>query len=99
MLKIVTRSRRSSCYSIPMLRPKSLRLRNAEVTARARKLLTEFDEQARLQRCVKLQALKTIIALRDMRAVATQTRPFSRQSQEEYQFVESFLLKISRRGV
>jgi len=78
----------------------SLKRRNAEVMGRAHAVLDRLDEADRLQRRVKWQALKAIIALRDMRAVATQTSSFNdRAWEEEYRLVESILLKISRRGV
>jgi hypothetical protein len=50
--------------------PISLRIRHAEATYRARKLLRSLDEDDRLQRRVRWQAMKGIVAVRAMNGVA-----------------------------
>ncbi|MGE5773903.1 MAG: hypothetical protein ACM3Z4_18055 [Hyphomicrobiales bacterium] len=53
-----------------MVKPISLRIRAHEATARARQLLREFDEKKNLQRRVRWQAMKAVVAIREMRAAA-----------------------------
>jgi hypothetical protein len=84
--------------------PISLRVHAIEVNNRARQLLRKLDEDNRLQRRVRWQALKAIIALREMRNVAAPKlramSPSDRDCwQAEYEFVETILLKISKSGV
>jgi len=85
-------------YRIPSAQYPS---RAAASIYRARTLLDELDAEDRRQRRVRWLAIKAVVSIREMRAVAAQTRWFSdrKQWEEEYRLVESILLKISKRGV
>jgi len=81
--------------------PISLRIRAAEVNARARKILRERDEDDRLKRRVRWLAMKAIVSVREMNSVAApklrSMLPSDRDRWDvEYQLVESILLKISK---
>jgi hypothetical protein len=83
--------------------PISLRIRHAEVTARARQILRDLDEKDRLRRRVKWQAMKAVVALREMRsAAAPQLRTMSSSDSKrwlaEVTSMEAKLLRISRQG-
>ena len=54
--------------------PISLRIRSAEATSCARQLLRRLDEKDLLQRRVKWQALKALIAVREMRSNAVKLK-------------------------
>jgi hypothetical protein len=72
MRDAVTPLCRMSCHIILMARqpaPISLRLRSAEVTSRARKVLRRLDEENLLRR-VKWQALKALASVYKMDTVA-----------------------------
>ena len=79
--------------------PISLRLRHAEVTQRARALLHRLAEDDRLQRRIRWQATKALIATREMAALAAnrvaKMSPGERARwQTECKQFESFLKKI-----
>jgi hypothetical protein len=84
--------------------PISLRIRNAEATHRARRLLHKLDEADRLQRRVRWLAMKAIVSIHEMRSVA---RPKLESMcsmerdrwQADCELVKSILLKINKRGV
>lgn len=87
-----------------MVKPISLRIRAHEATARARQLLREFDEKKNLQRRVRWQAMKAVVAIREMRAAAapklrTMSSSDSKRWLAEVESIESKLLRISRRDV
>lgn len=87
-----------------MVKPISLRIRAHEATARARQLLREFDEKENLQRRVRWQAMKAVVAIREMRAAAapklrTMSSSDSKRWLAEVESIESKLLRISRRDV
>jgi hypothetical protein len=87
-----------------MVKPISLRIRAHEATARARQLLREFDEKENLQRRVPWQAIKAVVAIREMRAAAapklrTLSSSDSKRWLAEVESIESTLLRISRRDV
>jgi hypothetical protein len=75
--------------------PISLRIRNAEITARARQLLRSLDEKDRLRRCVKFQALKALIAVREMRSNAVKLKSADHYWLAEVKSIETILQKIS----
>ena len=84
--------------------PISLRIRGAEVTDRARKLLRRLEEEDRLQRRVKWQAMKAIVSIREMRTVAApKLRSMYSSDRDRWQAeckqAETILLKISKLGV
>jgi hypothetical protein len=85
--------------------PISLRIRrSAEATRSARKLLRELDEADLLQRRVKLQAAKALVALREMNALAApKLGSMSRSSCErwssEVRTATEILTRISQRGI
>ena len=84
--------------------PISLRIRNAEATYRARKILRRLDEDDRLQRRVRLLAMKAIISIREMSSVAApKLKSICSSSRDRWQAeckrVKSILVKISERGV
>jgi hypothetical protein len=84
--------------------PISLRIRSAEATYRARKILHKLAEDDLLQRRVRWMALKAIVSIREMNSVAApklQSMYYRDRDrwQSEYKLVESILLKISKRGV
>lgn len=84
--------------------PISLRIRNAEITHRARQVLRRLDEADRLQRRVKWQAQKALIAIHEMDSVAAPKLRSMPQSdrkrwEAEFQVVEQILKRISQGGV
>ena len=84
--------------------PISLRIRNAEVTDRARKLLRRLDAEDLVRRRVKWQAQKALIAIREMRSLArpkAEKMSYSERKrwQAEYEQSQSFLQRIIDRGV
>jgi hypothetical protein len=84
--------------------PISLRIRAAEVNARARKILRERDEADLLQRRVRWLSVKAVVALREMRSVAAPKLKSMMSSERERwlaecKLVETILLKISKLGV
>ena len=84
--------------------PISLRIRSAEATYRARKILRKLDEDDRLQRRVRWLATKAIVSIREMGTVAVPKLRSMYSSdrdrwQAECRLVESILVKISKRGV
>ena len=87
-----------------MVKPISLRIRAHEATARARQLLREIDEKENLQRRVRWQAMKAVVAIREMRAAAapklrTMSSSDSKRWLAEVESIESKLLRISMRDV
>jgi hypothetical protein len=87
-----------------MVKPISLRIRAQEASARARQLLRDLDEKDRLQRRVRWQAMKAVVAIREMRAAAapklrTMSSSDSKRWLAEVESIESKLLRISRRDV
>ena len=74
--------------------PISLRLRNAEVTARARQLLRTLNEKDLLRRRVKWQALKALIAVREMRSNAVQLESADYRWLADVKSIETALQKI-----
>jgi hypothetical protein len=84
--------------------PISLRIRSAEATDRARKLLRRLDEDDRLQRRVRWLAMKAIVSIREMNGVAApKLRSMYASDRDRWQaqskLAESILLKISKLGV
>jgi hypothetical protein len=84
--------------------PISLRIRSAEATRHARELLQRLDEADHLQRRVKLQAAKALVAVRAMNSLATpKVRSMSRSNCEHWSSdvrkVEAILTLISQRGI
>jgi hypothetical protein len=84
--------------------PISLRIRSAEATVRARQLLRRLDEDDRLQRRVRWQAMKAMIAVRAMSGVASPKLRSMLSSdrhcwEADIKRIELILLKISKRGV
>jgi hypothetical protein len=84
--------------------PISLRIRSAEATDRARKLLRRLDEDDRLQRRVRWLAMKAIVSIREMNSVAApKLRSMYATDRDRWQsqskLAESILLKISKLGV
>jgi hypothetical protein len=77
--------------------PISLRLRSAEASGRARKILRELEERDRLQRRVRWLAVKALVSVREMRIVAMKSS--DRRRWGEFDQAEAILLKISKRGV
>jgi len=74
--------------------PISLRIRSAEATARARQLLRRFDEKDLLRRRVKWQALKALIAVREMRRNAVKLKSADDRWLTEVKSIETMLQKI-----
>jgi hypothetical protein len=74
--------------------PISLRIRSAEITARARQLLRSLDEKDLLRRRVKFQALKALIATRAMRDNAVKLKSADDQWSAEVKLIETTLQKI-----
>ena len=108
--KSVTTSRRCAVCRVMLFlmakqpAPISLRIRSAEATNRARKLLHRLDEDARLQRRVKWLATKAMVSFREMNSVAApklQSMYYRDRDRwrADYKLVESILLKISKLGV
>jgi hypothetical protein len=84
--------------------PISLRIRSAEVTRRAREILRKLEEDDRLQRRVRLLALKAIVSIREMnRVAAPKLRSMLATNRDrwlaECKLVESILIKISKLGL
>jgi hypothetical protein len=93
-------------YAALMVKPPpiSLRIRSAEATRNARELLRRLDEMNLLQRRVKLQASKALLALHRMSAFAAQRlqsmpRSGRERWESECQMMEEILKRISRSGV
>jgi hypothetical protein len=80
------------------IKPISLRIRNAEVTARALRLLRRLDEKDRLRRCVKSQALKALIAVREVRSNVMKLESADSHWLAEVKSIETTLQKIIDRG-
>jgi hypothetical protein len=80
-----------------MIKPISLRIRSAEATARARQLLRNLDEKNQLRRNVKWQALKALIAVREMRSNAVELKSADYRWLAEVKSIETMLLKFSKR--
>jgi hypothetical protein len=78
-----------------VMKPISLRIRNAEAIVRARQLLRSLDEKDRLRRCVKFQALKALIAVREMRSNAVKLKSADHYWLAEVKSIEIILQKIS----
>ena len=74
--------------------PISLRIRNAEVTAQARQLLRSLNEKDLLRRRVKWQALKALIAVREMRSNAVKLESADYRWLAEVKSIETILQKI-----
>ena len=74
--------------------PISLRIRNAEVTARARQLLRRLDEKDLLRRKVKWQGLKALIAIREMRSNAVKLESVDYRWLADVKSIETTLQKI-----
>jgi hypothetical protein len=82
---------------VAMVKPISLRIHHAEVTARARQLLRRLDAEAAARLRFKLFATKGFLALSEMRSALEQLPPGDRdQWQGEIKRIEATLLKISR---
>lgn len=84
--------------------PISLRIRSAEATYRARQILQRLNEQERLQRRVRIWAVRATLALYEMNSIAgpklESMSPGDRgRWQTDYKRMSSILLKISKRGV
>jgi hypothetical protein len=100
----VTAVRVRQRHAAVMVAPISLRIRHAEATARARKILRNLDEADRLQRRVRWLAMKAIVSIREMGSVAApKLRSMYSSDRDRWlsdcKTVESILLKISKRGV
>jgi len=103
----VTPLRRLSCHAAIMVKqpaPISLRIRSAEATYRARKILHRLAEDDHLHRRVKWLATKAMVSIREMNSVAApklQSMYYRDRDrwQAECKLIESILLKISKRGV
>ena len=84
-----------------MVRPISLRLRNAKILARARATLARCDEEDRLQRATKFWGLKALHACREAFDLDEKTnfRFMSRSGQEQarkrQKFIEAELRRIA----
>ena len=84
--------------------PISLRIRAAEVNNRARKLLHRLNEEDRLQRRVRLLAMKALASIREMHSVASPKLKSmypadSDRWQKNVRSIEASLLKMTERGV
>jgi hypothetical protein len=84
--------------------PISLRIRSAEVNYRARKLLRRLDDENRLQRRVRWLAMKAMVCIRELNALAAPKLKSMYASdrnrwQSEYEQVKAVLLRISKKGV
>ena len=79
--------------------PISLRIRNAEVTARARQILRDLDEKDRLRRRVRWLAAKALVSIREMTTDAAKLKSGDRHWQAEVRVLESILRRISKTGV
>ncbi|MGB7618825.1 MAG: hypothetical protein WBM06_17875 [Pseudolabrys sp.] len=102
----VTPLSRRPCDDICMVRPPpiSLRIRSAEVTDRARKLLRRLDEADLLQRRVKWQAAKALAIICEMNSLAgPKLRSMSQSARKcwdsEYRMIKQVLKRICERGV
>jgi hypothetical protein len=79
--------------------PISLRIRAAETTARARRLLRSLDEDAQQQRRVRWLAAKGFLAVSKLNSALAQLKPCDRDRwQKDVQRIESTLLKMSKRA-
>jgi hypothetical protein len=74
--------------------PISLRIRNAEITARARQLLRRLDEKDLLRRNVKWQGLKALIAVREMRSNAVKLKSADDRWLADVKLIETILEKM-----
>jgi hypothetical protein len=74
--------------------PISLRIRNAEIAARARQLLRRLDEKDLLRRNVKWQGLKALIAIREMRTAAVKLESADHRWLADVKLIETILQKI-----
>lgn len=96
----MTRSRYGThrrCYIWRMVKPISVQIHQAAVTARARRLLRQLDAEATARQRFKLFATKGFLALSEMRSALEQLPPGDRdQWQGEIKRIETTLLKISR---
>jgi hypothetical protein len=77
-----------------VIKPISLRIRNAEVTARARQVLRDLNEKDRLRRSVKWQALKALVAVREIRADAVKLESADPRWLADVRLIETTLQKI-----
>ena len=89
---------------VKRLAPISLRIRNAEANAHARKVLRHIDEDLRVQRRVKWLATKARVVLSEMSSAAApklRSMPSADRDrwQSDVQRVTSILAGISERGV
>ena len=83
--------------------PISLRFRANEITGRARDILGRLDEADRMQRRVRLMALKAHFLIGEMDRCAEPRLKLLLSSdrerwQAEVKLIQSILLKISKRG-
>jgi hypothetical protein len=91
-------------YDAPMVRPISLRIRSSVALREAHQTLRRVDEADRLQRRVRWQAEKALVAVREMDAVATPRLKAMRSIDRDRwdtqrRLLESILTTISKRGV
>jgi hypothetical protein len=78
-----------------MVKPISLRIRSSEATAKARALLRALDEKDELRRRVRFQAVKALIAVREMRSNAVKL-DVDRRWLAEVQTIEATLQKFGK---
>jgi hypothetical protein len=89
------------CYISFMTRrpaPISLRIRSAEATRNARKLLDKLEKADLLQRRVKWQASKALVAISEINSFAGSKLQRS-GSDSDLRKVTEILTRISRRGI
>jgi hypothetical protein len=84
--------------------PISLRIRNATATVHARQLLRRLDQADLLQRRVKWQAAKALLAVREMDAVAAPKLRSAfeidrKRWESECRTIKQILERIGQRGV
>jgi hypothetical protein len=80
-----------------MIKPISLRIRNAEVNARARALLRKLDAETTARHRFKHFAAKAFLAASEMRSALEKLTPGDRARwQDEIKRIEAALLKISQ---
>ena len=77
-----------------MIKPISLRTRSAVAIANARILLRSLDEKDQLRRNIKHNALKGLIAVREMRSNAVKLKSADWRWLEEVKSIETILQKI-----